>query len=92
MNIREYNKYHQEMYDALDKPIGVGDTVVANNYYKASVHIGKVSHFTESGRVAIKTSTVYGKTRYEYFIYRLPFTIIVIKKSRKKKDYDNLHL
>lgn len=92
MNIREYNKYHQELYDALDKPIDVGDTVVVNNYYRAAIHIGKVSHFTESGRVAITTTTVYGKTKYNYFIYRLPYNIVVIKKSRKKKNYDNLHL
>ena len=85
MTQREYIKYHQEMYDALNKPINIGDIVVANNYYKSNVLIGEVSHFVESGRVAISIQYKRGNTAYKYFIYRFPLDIVVIKKSKKKK-------
>ena len=85
MTQREYKKYYQEMYDALNKPINIGDIVVANNYYKSNVIIGEVSHFVESGRVAINTQHKWGKTTYKYRIYRFPLDIVVIKKSKKKK-------
>ena len=85
MTQREYMKYHQEMYDTLNKPINIGDIVVANNYYKSNVLIGEVSHFVESGRVAINMQYKQGKTSYKYNIYRFPTDIVVIKKSKKKK-------
>ena len=85
MTQREYMKYHQEMYDTLNKPINIGDIVVANNYYKSNVLIGEVSHFVESGRVATNMQYKQGKTSYKYNIYRFPTDIVVIKKSKKKK-------
>lgn len=85
MTQREYNKYHQDVYDALDRHIDIGDTVVVNNYYRARIYIGKVSHFVESGRVAIDITSVERNHTYKWKAYRFPSDIVIIKKTRKKK-------
>lgn len=54
MTKREYLKYNNpDAFDKLGKPIKPGDTVVINNYYGSSPHIGIVDHFTQSGILAI---------------------------------------
>lgn len=85
MTQKEYNKYHQDVYDILGRHIDIGDTIAATNHYRASVHIGKVSHFVESGRVAVENLCKCGKTTYRYFIYRFPEDIVIVKKTKKKK-------
>ena len=85
MTQKEYNKYHQDVYDILGRHIDIGDIIAATNHYRASVLIGKVSHFVESGRVAVGCSYKCGKTTYRYFIYRFPEDIVIVKKTKKKK-------
>ena len=85
MTQKEYNKYHQDVYDILGRHIDIGDTIAATSHYRASVHIGKVSHFVESGRVAVECPYKCNKITYHHFIYRFPENIVIVKKTKKKK-------
>lgn len=81
LNRKEYLKYHQELYDMREKKIGIGDTVVINNNYHNAPIIGKVSHFTLSGRVVIRIQYL---KKYHYNRYRDPESVVIIRKSKKK--------
>lgn len=85
MNKREYLKYNQEKYDKLGKRIDIGDTVIINSHHWTTPCIGQVTHFVESGRVAIKYDMNYYGITYKCNAYRQAENIIIFKKSRKKK-------
>jgi hypothetical protein len=91
MTKREYLKYSQEMYDMQNQRIYPGDTVVINNNYGPQPYIGTVTHFVESGRVAIESpyyKTANGKQYYSYF-YREPENILKIKDGNKDSNKDS---
>lgn len=85
MTQREYIKYHQEHKDKLGKPLNIGDTVVINNNHGRTPHVGTVSHYVESRRVAIAMKSRYNGTSYVWYAYRDSDTIVKLKSGRKKK-------
>ncbi len=88
MTEREYIKYNNpNALDMRGKLIKPGDTVVFNNNYNSTPRIGKVSHFTESGNVAIAYGWQWNfrsKTRsVKCHAYRLPNKLVKISNGRK---------
>jgi hypothetical protein len=87
MNRREYEKYNQEVYDMRKKRILPGDTVIINNNYRADPHIGEVTHFTRSGKVAVRVCySTCGKKKYYFNNYRQPDTIIKFRSGHKNNN------
>lgn len=89
MTKRDYLKYNQHAADMLGNSIKVGDTVVVNNPYRAYPKVGEISHFTATGRVAIKyTWKNYAGDYNGGYFYRLPNNIVKIKDGDSFTDKD----
>lgn len=91
MNKRDYLKFNIKVFDKLKNPIKRGDTVVCTSYYGSSPIIGKVDHITSSGRLAIQYNYYYlGVKKTVEWAYRFPDSVIRIKKSRVKSQWENI--
>lgn len=95
MTKNEFLKYNNpEAYDMQGKPIKPGDTVVINNHYGASPIIGIVSHFTQSGTLAVQCNrAVYlgGKSHtIQHWSYRPSRNTIKIKDGNKDNNKDQM--
>ncbi len=87
MTRKEYEeKYNRNYTDMLGKPINIGDTVIINSHYSAYPIIGKVSHYTKSGKVAVHRDIKLKKSLIRDWYYRINNTIVVIKHSKRKND------
>ena len=87
MTEREYRKYNRDnVFDALGKPIKVGDTVVISNHYGSTPYIGKVDHFTESGTLAIHYLLKWRGKNIKCRAYRLPENVIKIRSGNKSNS------
>lgn len=92
MTRKEYLKYNNtEAFDALNKPIKIGDTVILNNYFGTTPYIGIVDHFTESKKLAILYTCCVckGKNCIRWF-YRFPNTVIKLKNGNKSNSENKL--
>lgn len=88
MTKREYLKYNNpEAFDLQGKPIKPGDTVVINNNYTRTPHIGVVDHFTESGNLAVIYDWIGWKGKVvKCNAYREPRHVVKIKDGNKSKE------
>lgn len=89
MTKKEYQKYNNpEAYDMQGKPIKPGDTVVINNHYGSAPYVGVVSHFTQSGQLAI----IYDWNNYGQTVkcnaYRVPRLVLKIKDGTESNNED----
>lgn len=88
MNKKEYLKYNNPFaFDKLGKSVKPGDTVVINNHYGTGPYIGIVSHYTQSGLLAIIYEHKYfnGKS-YKGKAYRKANTVVKLKSGKNKKQ------
>lgn len=82
MTRREYMKYHQEMKDCKGNTIIPGDTVVINNHYGSTPHIGVADHFTENGNVAVSYDWIDWRGKIiKVWAYRKSGTIIKLRSA-----------
>lgn len=89
MTKKEYLKYHQVMYDMYKKLLKPGDTVVMNDSYSSTPRVGKVDHFTASGKVAIVRglwTSPSTKIVLKEWAYRPSHKLIKLRSERKKKE------
>ena len=79
---KEYFKYNSnDVYDALDRPLKIGDTVVINNNYRAIPIVGVIDHYLNNGKLAICYN--YYKSTMKIMAYRHPSTVIKLKSINK---------
>lgn len=89
MTQREYLKYNQQHYDLQNNLITIGAKCVINSYCSDTPTIGRVSHFTRNGKVAVNvpyTKSKYGYVNYK--CYRKPITIIVLEDGNRTENKD----
>ena len=79
---KEYFKYNSnDVYDALDRPLKIGDVVVVNNHYSTTPIVGVIDHYLDNGKLAISYN--YYKCTMKIMAYRHPSTVIKLKSINK---------
>ena len=79
---KEYFKYNSnDVYDALDRPLKIGDTVIVNNHYHTTPIVGVIDHYLDNGKLAISYN--YYKCTMKIMAYRHPSTVIKLKSINK---------
>lgn len=79
---KEYFKYNSnDIYDALDRPLKIGDVVVVNNHYSTTPIVGVIDHYLDNGKLAICYN--YYKSTMKIMAYRHPSTVIKLKSINK---------
>ena len=79
---KEYFKYNSnDVYDALDRPLKIGDVVVVNNHYHTTPIVGVIDHYLDNGKLAICYN--YYKCTVKIMAYRHPSTVIKLKSINK---------
>ena len=79
---KEYFKYNSnDVYDALDRPLKIGDVVVVNNHYSTTPIVGVIDHYLDNGKLAISYN--YYKSTMKIMAYRHPSTVIKLKSINK---------
>lgn len=87
MTKREYLKYNNPTaYDKLGKHVKPGDTVIINSNYYSVPFIGKVSHYTQTGKLAIQYGLKYGSSTTKCWAYRDSNKVIKFKNGRKNNS------
>lgn len=79
---KEYFKYNSyDVYDALDRPLKIGDTVIVNNHYHTTPIVGVIDHYLDNGKLAI--SYKYCNSKIKVMAYRHSSTVIKLKSINK---------
>lgn len=88
MTKREYLKYNNpEAFDVQGKHVKPGDTVVVNNNCYTIPLLGIVSHYTETGNLAIYYNlTTYRGNVIKCWFYRPAHKVVKIKNGRRSKN------
>lgn len=78
MTKKEYLKYNSiEAYDMYGRRVLPNDTVVINNNYGSRPRVGIVSHYTPTGKLAIKYASGINNTKVYYnYAYRKPKSVL----------------
>lgn len=89
MTKKEYEKYNKEVRDKFSNLLKPGDIVVFPDGYLNDVHIGVVSHFTDSN-VIIRHKNTRWTSDYIYKSQRSPDRIIKVRdKDGKYVQFEN---
>lgn len=79
---KEYFKYNSyNVYDALDRPLKIGDTVIVNNHYHTTPIVGVIDHYLDNCKLAICYN--YYNSKMKVMAYRHPSTVIKLKSINK---------
>ena len=79
---KEYFKYNSnDVYDALDRPLKIGDVVVINNHYHTTPIVGVIAHYLDNCKLAI--SYKYCNSKIKVMAYRHSCAVVKLKSTNK---------